>query len=83
MTGSIFAWCFTNDGCAQTQRHSSKRLNQTLLKPEILVEGKLEPSFSAIRMYTALAKRVLSNYNRQHFEINTDDSWKRGEKTDG
>ena len=36
MTGSILGWCHTNDGCAQTQRYSSKRLNQTLLKPEIL-----------------------------------------------
>ena len=38
------------------------------------VEGKLAPSFSAIRMCIALAKRVLSNYNRQNLEINTDDA---------
>ena len=35
MTGSILGWCHTNDGCAQTQEHSIKRANQTLLKPEI------------------------------------------------
>ena len=35
MTGSILGWGHTNDGCAQTQEHSIKRVNQTLLKPEI------------------------------------------------
>ena len=31
-------------------------------------------------MFIALAKRVLSNYIRQHVGTNTDNSWKRGEK---
>ena len=43
-------------------------------------EGKLERSFSKIRMCIALAKRVLTNYNRQHVETNTDNSWKKGGK---
>ena len=59
MTGSILRWCHNDDGCAQTQGHSSKRVNQTLFRPEILA-GKENWNRAFLRLKYAF----LSNYNR-------------------
>ena len=60
--------------CTDTVAFDQKSKSDPAQARNSSVEGKLEPSFSAIRMCIVLAKRVLSNYNRQHLETDTDDA---------